>query len=115
FGFGMTAWNFADFGSSFRQAAAPYVNQKGLVNMDRSKKDIFYYYQARLLEEPVIYIAGKHYATRFPQDDNEKVNIIVFSNSDNVTLKTGDEEFSAEVLDGLAEFELNLSEGKHLL
>jgi beta-galactosidase len=115
FVFGMTAWNFADFGSSFRQDAAPYVNQKGLVNMDRSKKDIFYYYQARLLEEPVIYITGEHYATRFPKDENDKVKIIAFSNSDKVTLKTGDQEFSAEVVDGLAEFELNLSEGKHLL
>ncbi|MEP6260221.1 MAG: glycoside hydrolase family 2 TIM barrel-domain containing protein [Gillisia sp.] len=115
FVFGMTAWNFADFGSSFRQDAAPYINQKGLVNMDRSKKDIYYYYQARLLEEPVIYISGEHYATRFPADENEKVKILVYSNSDNVTLKTGDEELSAEVVDGVAEFELNLSEGKHKL
>lgn len=115
FVFGMTAWNFADFGSSFRQDAAPYINQKGLVNMDRSKKDIYYYYQARLVEEPMIYISGEHYATRFPKDENDKIKIHVFSNSNDVTLTTGDQELSAEVVDGVAEFKLNLSEGKHLL
>ncbi|MCM4159868.1 glycoside hydrolase family 2 [Antarcticibacterium flavum] len=113
FVFGMTAWNFADFGSSFRQDAAPYINQKGLVNIDRSKKDIFYYYQARLLEEPVLYITGEHYKTRYPKDENEEITITVFSNASEVTLNVDDREFSETVEDGIAVFNLLLPEGKH--
>lgn len=112
FVFGMTAWNFADFGSSFRQDAEPYVNQKGLVNMDRTKKDIFYYYQARLLEEPMIYISGENYQTRYPKDENDKIMFTVFSNLENVTLQTSEKNYSSVVVDGLAEFEINLPEGK---
>jgi beta-galactosidase len=113
---GMAAWNFADFGSSFRQDAMPYINQKGLVNFDRSKKDIYHYYQARLLKAPFIYIAGANYEEKFLQDENDKVEINVFSNAKKVTLKVNDSvEFSAEVKDGLAGFELQLPEGKYLL
>ncbi|CAM4333295.1 glycoside hydrolase family 2 [Gillisia limnaea] len=113
---GMAAWNFADFGSSFRQDAMPYINQKGLVNFDRSKKDIYYYYQARLLKEPFIYIEGANYDEKFLQDENDKVKINVFSNAKKVTLNVNDSlEFYAEVKNGLARFELQLPEGKHLL
>jgi len=41
---GMTAWNFADFGSEFRGDAIPHVNQKGLVNFNRSPKNIYYWW-----------------------------------------------------------------------
>ncbi|MGY5846582.1 glycoside hydrolase family 2 TIM barrel-domain containing protein [Salegentibacter sp. HM20] len=115
FVFGMTAWNFADFGSSFRQDAAPYINQKGLVNIDRSKKDIYHYYQARLLEEPVLYIAGANYENRFPQDENEENIIKVFSNASEVKLKVDNREFTTEVEDGITIFKLKLPEGKHQL
>lgn len=115
FVFGMTAWNFADFGSSFRQDAAPYINQKGLVNIDRSKKDIYHYYQARLLEEPVLYIAGANYENRFPQDETEENIIKVFSNASEVKLKVDNREFTTEVEDGIAIFKLKLPEGKHQL
>ncbi len=111
--FGMTAWNFADFGSSFRQDSQPYINQKGLVNIDRSKKDIYHYYQARLLEEAFIYIAGKNYEKRYPKDENDSINITVFSNAEEVKLKVNDAEFTSQVEDGIAVFELSLAEGKH--
>ncbi len=113
---GMAAWNFADFGSSFRQDAMPYINQKGLVNFDRSEKDIYHYYQARLLEEPLIYIAGANYEEKFIRDKNEKIKIQVFSNAKKVTLKVNDSlEFSTEVHDALADFSLQLPEGAHVL
>ncbi|MDH7911597.1 glycoside hydrolase family 2 TIM barrel-domain containing protein [Winogradskyella sp. SYSU M77433] len=54
---GMTAWNFADFGSEFRGDAIPHVNQKGLVQYDRTPKDIYYWYKSVLDEGvPFIYI-----------------------------------------------------------
>ena len=110
--FGMAAWNFADFGSSFRQDAMPYINQKGLVNFDRSKKDIYYYYQARLLKEPMVYVAGKNFTDRYINSD-EQVEITVFSNAPQVTLSSGDKTYSAETKDGIAIFEIPLPEGKN--
>jgi beta-galactosidase len=113
--FGMTAWNFADFGSSFRQDSRPYINQKGLVNIDRSKKDIYHYYQARLLDEPFIYIAGKNYEKRYPIDENDSIEITVFSNAEKVKLNIGNAEFTSEVEDAIAIFKLSLPTGKHQL
>jgi beta-galactosidase len=113
---GMAAWNFADFGSSFRQDAMPYINQKGLINFDRTKKDIYYYYQARLLEEPIIFIAGENYEHKFPEDENDPIAIPVFSNAENVRLIVNNSlEYSSEINDRLAFFELQLPEGKHQL
>jgi beta-galactosidase len=107
---GMAAWNFADFGSSFRQDAMPYINQKGLVNFDRSIKDIYHYYQARLLEEPMIYIAGKNYRERYIRE-GEKVEINVFSNIPEVTLRVEDRSFSSKTEDGIARFDIPLPPG----
>lgn len=110
--FGMAAWNFADFGSSFRQDAMPYINQKGLVNFDRSKKDIYYYYQARLLEEPMIYMSGENYQDRYPKNAEDAVEITVFSNAPEVTIDTGDQQYSAKTEDAIATFQISLPEGK---
>lgn len=112
---GMAAWNFADFGSSFRQDAMPYINQKGLVNFDRSKKDIYHYYQSRLLKKPFIYIAGKNYEKRYPKDKNDSIEIMVFSNTKDVKLIVDNIEFTSKVEDGIAVFKLSIPEGKHRL
>ena len=113
---GMAAWNFADFGSSFRQDAMPYINQKGLVNFDRTKKDIYYYYQARLTEQPMVYISGENFETRYIQKQGDKAEFKVFSNQDKVELKVdGGESFTSETVDGIASFELSLQEGVHQL
>ncbi|MFD2516473.1 glycoside hydrolase family 2 TIM barrel-domain containing protein [Salinimicrobium flavum] len=112
---GMAAWNFADFGSSFRQDAMPYINQKGLLNMDRTKKDIYYYYQARLLEEPVIYLAGKNFTERYPENGSEKLQFTVFSNAPEVILETNGQQYTSKVEEGIALFEIPLPEGIHRL
>ncbi len=110
---GMAAWNFADFGSSGRQDSRPFINQKGLVNFDREPKDVYYYYKARLTEEPFIYIAGRNHETRYISQDS-LVNVKVFSNSDQVQLKVDDSEKKvASVKDNIAEFNLELTEGEH--
>ncbi len=54
---GMTAWNFADFGSEFRGETIPHVNQKGLVQYNREPKDVYYWYQSVLTEKPMLHIA----------------------------------------------------------
>ena len=109
--FGMAAWNFADFGSSFRQDAMPHINQKGLVNFDRSKKDIYYYYQARLLEEPMIYVAGKNFQQRYVENDEDPVEITIFSNAPEVSLMADGKTYTAKTEDEIAIFEIPLPEG----
>ena len=112
---GMAAWNFADFGSSGRQDSRPFINQKGLVNFNREPKDVYYYYKARLTEEPFVYIAGKNFETRYIKKDS-LVNLKVFSNSDMVAIEIDDKEKKeAPVKDHIAEFKLKLSEGEHTI
>ncbi|MDT0643069.1 glycoside hydrolase family 2 TIM barrel-domain containing protein [Zunongwangia sp. F363] len=101
---GMTAWNFADFGSEFRGDAMPHINQKGLVNYDRSPKNIYYWYKSMLRpdekfsriyrdlpvhisssagkelkiisnQEVVIKLNGEKVAEKIPEDGVVKVNL----------------------------------------
>ncbi|WP_300437442.1 glycoside hydrolase family 2 TIM barrel-domain containing protein [Christiangramia sp.] len=110
---GMSAWNFADFGSSGRQDTRPFINQKGLLNFNREPKDIYYYYKARLSDKDFVYIAGKNFEKRFI-DKSENVKLNVFSNAEKVILKVDDNpEISAIVKNNVAEFSLDLTEGGH--
>ena len=112
---GMAAWNFADFGSSGRQDSRPFINQKGLVNFNREPKDIYYYYKARLIDEDFVYIAGQNFEKRIIKK-SEPVNLKVFANSENVQLSIdGKKELTSEVIDNIAEFNLDLSEGDHFI
>ncbi|MEZ4793790.1 MAG: glycoside hydrolase family 2 TIM barrel-domain containing protein [Gelidibacter sp.] len=55
---GMTAWNFADFGSEFRGDAIPHVNQKGLLQYNREPKEVYYWYRSVLdRSKPFVHIA----------------------------------------------------------
>lgn len=77
---GMTAWNFADFGSEFRGDAIPHVNQKGLVQYDRMPKDIYYWYKSVLdSDKPFLHIATDHLKDLTLFED-EPFPIQIFSN-----------------------------------
>lgn len=73
---GMAAWNYADFGSEFRGDAIPHVNQKGLVNFDRSPKNIYYWY--KMILNPGVksgrFFEGFH--TYIADDDKKEIIII---------------------------------------
>jgi len=77
---GMTAWNFADFGSEFRGETIPHVNQKGLVQYNREPKAIYYWYKSVLNKKaPFVYIAlnAKHPLNLIKED---KRTVSLFSN-----------------------------------
>mgnify|MGYP003300017130 CR=1 FL=1 len=58
-------------------------NNKGLVTYDRKlKKDAFYLYKAYWTTEPMVYVAGRRFADRAP----EERDITVYTNCDEVTL-----------------------------
>jgi beta-galactosidase len=84
---GSAAWNFADFGSERRRDALPHINQKGILNFDRSPKDLFYYYQAVWLDRPVLKIASTDWNYRIGEGQErctQRVN--VYSNAKEVEL-----------------------------
>lgn len=51
-------WNLADFNSETRSETMPHMNNKGLLEFDRTPKDPYYYYKAMLVKEPFVKILG---------------------------------------------------------
>ena len=77
-------WNMFDFAADARdEGGVQGRNNKGLVTYDRSlKKDAFYIYKAYWTTEPMVYVAGRRFTDRAP----EERNVTVYTNCDEVTL-----------------------------
>ena len=77
-------WNCFDFAADARdEGGVKGRNNKGLITYDRKlKKDAFYLYKAYWKPEPMVYIAGRRFADRAP----EERNVTVYTNCDTVTL-----------------------------
>ncbi len=77
-------WNMFDFAADARdEGGVQGRNNKGLVTYDRTlKKDAFYIYKAYWTTEPMVYVAGRRFADRAP----EERNVTVYTNCDEVTL-----------------------------
>jgi beta-galactosidase len=55
---GAMIWNLADFNSETRNETMPHINNKGIMQWDRTPKDPYYYYKAMLMKDPFIKILG---------------------------------------------------------
>ena len=77
-------WNMFNFAADARNEGGVIGrNNKGLVTYDRKlKKDAFYIYKAYWTTEPMVYVAGRRFADRAP----EERNVTVYTNCDEVTL-----------------------------
>ena len=77
-------WNCFDFAADARnEGGVVGRNNKGLITYDRKlKKDAFYIYKAYWTSEPMVYVAGRRFADRAP----EERNITVYTNCDSITL-----------------------------
>ena len=77
-------WNMFDFAADARnEGGIQGRNDKGLVTYDRKlKKDAFYIYKAYWTKEPMVYVAGRRWVDRAPDERN----ITVYTNCENVTL-----------------------------
>lgn len=77
-------WNMFNFAADARDEGGVIGrNNKGLVTYDRKiKKDAFYIYKVYWTTEPMVYVAGRRFADRAP----EERNITVYTNCDEVTL-----------------------------
>ena len=110
---GMTAWAYADFGSEGRGDAIPHVNQKGLVNYDRSPKNIYYWYKAML--NPKKNLARIYRETPVLINENPKKDIKIITNTDVVLKLNGKEMGTFTPIKGIATAEINLNPGKNTL
>src|SRR5690606_17543998 len=82
------AWSLADFNSETREETMPHINNKGLLTIDRKPKDIYRFYQSKLLSAPFIQISD--WDRRAGGVDSGQVfstqSLNVFSNGESVEL-----------------------------
>lgn len=83
---GTAYWPFKDFSTPLRpENPVPYVNQKGVVERDFTKKEVYYVFQSYWTEAPMVHIYGHSWATRWGKE-NEPKEILVYSNCPAVEL-----------------------------
>lgn len=83
---GTAQWPFKDFSTPVRpDNPVPYMNQKGVVEGDLTKKEVFYVYQSYWTASPMIHIYGHNWPVRWGNKDEQKL-IKVYSNCEQVEL-----------------------------
>ncbi len=83
---GSAFWTFKDFSTPVRpDNPIPYVNQKGVVERDGTKKESYYVFQSYWAEKPMVHIYGHSWPTRWGNEGEEKL-VKVFSNCDKAEL-----------------------------
>ena len=118
---GGVIWNFVDFNSEGRDAAIPHVNLKGMLTQDRKPKDIYYFYQSKLVKTPIVKILPVLCDKRSGVQDslNHSVctqRIWVYSNLENVQLTAnGKTVKQLESIEGKTYFDIPFNDGDNTL
>ena len=77
---GSAFWTFKDFSTPGRpDNPVPYVNQKGVVERDDTKKESYYVFQSWWTEKPMVHIYGHSWPTRWGKAGEERM-VKVYSN-----------------------------------
>jgi beta-galactosidase len=112
---GAIVWNLADFNSETRTETMPHINNKGLMEWDRTPKDPYYFYQAMLLKQPFIKILGARQRKYGVADSTSPVcyqPIQIASNLDSVTIELNGKKLAMlKITDGLGDWKLPFKEG----
>lgn len=110
---GAQVWNLADFNSETRNETMPHINNKGLLEWNRTPKDPYYFYKAMLTGRPFIKILGpeKITATADSGLSTFKGIIKIASNAKRVHFIINDEQQIAETHDGIAAVYATLQNG----
>lgn len=83
---GSAYWPFKDFSTPVRpDNPVPYVNQKGVVERDFTKKESYYVFQSWWTTKPMAHIYGHSWPVRWG-DANEQKMLKVYSNCDEAEL-----------------------------
>ena len=77
---GSAYWPFKDFSTPVRpDNPVPYMNQKGVVERDLTKKEAYYVFQSYWTEKPMVHIYGHTWPVRWGDEGEEKM-VKVYSN-----------------------------------
>jgi len=83
---GSAQWAFKDFSTPVRPGnPIPYMNQKGVVERDLTKKEAYYVFQSYWTTKPMAHIYGHSWPVRWGDEGEEKM-IKVYSNCDEAEL-----------------------------
>ena len=83
---GAAYWPFKDFSTPVRpENPVPYVNQKGVIERDFTKKESYYVFQSYWTDVPMIHIYGHGWPVRWGAE-NESKEVLVYSNCPSVEL-----------------------------
>lgn len=113
---GSSLWNLNDFYSESRTDVLPHVNNKGIVGLDRERKDVYWFYKAALSRKPVLVIGNREWKDRSGAADvgrRECVQSVpVFSNAEEVELFANGRSLGKKpVGDGCVLFDVPFSDG----
>lgn len=77
---GSAQWPFKDFSTPVRpDNPVPYMNQKGVVERDLTKKEAYYVFQSYWTAKPMVHLYGHTWPVRWGNEGEEKM-IKVYSN-----------------------------------
>lgn len=83
---GTAYWPFKDFSTPVRpENPVPYVNQKGVVERDFTKKESYYVFQSYWATKPMAHIYGHTWPVRWGGKDEARM-VKVYSNADEAEL-----------------------------
>lgn len=83
---GAAYWPFKDFSTPVRpENPVPYVNQKGVIERDFTKKEAFYVFQSYWTTQPMAHLYGHSWPVRWGEEGEEKM-VKVYSNCDEAEL-----------------------------
>ena len=111
---GANVWNYADFHSEARTDGIPHINNKGLIELNREKKDAYRLHKAAYSNDLYVEVGGKAWRNRggVTTDGVCRQHLSVFSNADKVELfHNGRSLGSADVVDFVAEFDVPFVDG----
>lgn len=77
---GTAYWPFKDFSTPVRpENPVPYMNQKGVVERDFTKKESYFVFQSYWTSKPMVHIYGHSWPVRWGEEGEEKM-VKVYSN-----------------------------------
>ena len=117
---GSSLWNLNDFYSESRVDAVPHVNNKGVVGLDREKKDVYWFYKTALSRRPILVIGNREWKSRGGVVNTAQKECIqsvpVFSNAEEVELFVNNKSLGKKKIENnYALFDVPFVGGENLL
>ena len=116
---GSVVWNLADFNSETRTETMPHMNNKGLMQWDRTPKDPYFFYKAVLSKSPFVKILGacdNKFGIADSSANHCYQSLQVASNLDSVSvILNGAVQAKQKIVDGLCMWKLPFKEGSNVI